>query len=287
MKNLVALIAFTIHFLCACAVYAQSLPTFEVASIRPNSQGFIDLGGGARLLSGATRCQGTDTRPIPGDPLPVTPQGRCIIRNSTLEEMMNNAYGLRFQSPRPILNQMIVGGPSWTETSAFDVEAKAENSATVTNQQLLSMLQTLLVDRFKLKFHRETREASGLSLSVVRSGSKLIESKAEEQTAFTAAPAVKGTRVPIGTLVNLISQRTGRIVLDKTGLTGLYSFTLSWVPDETELAASGKPVVRNPGDPSGPSLMAALEEQLGLRLEAQKVPMEVVVIDSVQMPEAN
>jgi uncharacterized protein (TIGR03435 family) len=93
---------------------------------------------------------------------------------------------------------------------------------------------------------------------------------------------VKGTKIPIGTLVNLISQRTGRIVVDKTGLNGLYSFTLSWVPDETELAANGRPVTRNPGDPSGPSLIAALEEQLGLRLEAQKVPMSVVVIDSVQ-----
>jgi uncharacterized protein (TIGR03435 family) len=125
--------------------YAQTPSTFEVASIRPNSQGFIDLGGGARLLSGATRCQGTDTRAIPGDPLPVTPQGRCVVRNSTLKEMMNNAYSLRFQSPRPILNQMIVGGPAWTETNVFDVEAKAENPVTVTSEQLQSMLRLFLL----------------------------------------------------------------------------------------------------------------------------------------------
>src|SRR5262245_197378 len=95
--------------------------TFEVASIRPNGLGYIDIGGNARLLNGQTRCRGTDTQDIPGDPLPPTPLGRCRIGNSTLKEMINVAYALRFGPARPVVNQRIVGGPEWAESAAFDI----------------------------------------------------------------------------------------------------------------------------------------------------------------------
>src|SRR5262245_47976506 len=117
---------------------AQTL-AFEVASIKPNADGFIDIGGGLRLLSGQTRCQAVDTRPVPGDPLPAAGLGRCNVRNSTLKEIINVAYGLRLGAPRSILNQMIVAGPSWAETAVFDIEAKAENPSTTTTQQMMTM----------------------------------------------------------------------------------------------------------------------------------------------------
>jgi uncharacterized protein (TIGR03435 family) len=266
------------------ALTASSL-AFEVATIKPNALGFIDIGGGARLLSGQTRCHGSDFRPQLGDPLPVPPLGRCISRNSTLKELMNVAYGFRFAPVRVTLNEMVTGGPSWVGSTPFDIEGKAEDPA-ATGPQMLNMLQTLLVDRFKIKFHRETRDVPGLALVVGKDGSKLVEAKAEEEPSFSMAP-VKGQKVPIGTITNFLSLRLGRIVVDKTGLGGLYNFTLDWKPDETELAPNGVAAGAPPAEQAGPSLTTAVQEQLGLRLETQKIPMELIVIDSEEMPALN
>jgi uncharacterized protein (TIGR03435 family) len=267
------------------AALSASSPAFEVATIKPNALGFIDIGGGARLLSGQTRCHGSDFRPQAGDPLPVPPLGRCISRNSTLKELMNVAYGFRFAPVRATLNEMVIGGPSWVGSSPFDIEGKAEDPA-ATGPQMLNMLQTLLVDRFKIKFHRETRDVPGLVLVVGKDGSKLVEANAEEQPSFSMAP-VKGQKVPIGTITNFLSLRLGRIVVDKTGLRGLYNFTLDWKPDELELAPNGVAAGAPPANQAGPSLTTALQEQLGLRLETQKIPMELIVLDSAEMPGLN
>ena len=259
---------------------------FEVASIKPNAQGFIDLGGGARLLSGATRCRASDSPVIPGDPLAPAALGRCSVRNSTLKEMINAAYSLRLGAPRSVLNQFVIGGPEWTNTQTFDIDAKVEDSTDKSFQQLLTLFQNLISERFRLRFHRENRDVSGFALVVSRSGSKLIEAQPGDPQSFTAAPTVRGQKMPVSSLANLISQRTGRVVLDKTGLAGQYNFTLTWTPDETEFGVNGLPAVRA-ADQTGPSLVTALQDQLGLRLESQKVPMEVFVIDSVEMPTAN
>jgi len=273
--------------LVMCVKAQDSRPKFEVASIKPNAQGFIDLGGGGRLLSGQTRCHATDSRAIPADPLPAAALGRCYVRNGTLKEIINTAYGLRFGPARSVLNQMIASGPSWAETDSFDIEAKAEDAAATTSQQMLEMLQSLLTERFRLKFHKETRDLSGYVLLVAPNGSKLKEAAPDEQQSFSAAPAVRGQRVPVTTIGNFLSQRFGRVVINKTALTGLYDFTLTWTPDETELGPNGLPMSRPSADQSGPSLITALREQLGLRLETQKVPTEVLVIDSVQRPSEN
>jgi uncharacterized protein (TIGR03435 family) len=198
---------------------------------------------------------------------------------------MNVAYGFRFAPVRVTLNEMVTGGPSWVGSTPFDIEGKAEDPA-ATGPQMLNMLQTLLVDRFKIKFHRETRDVPGLALVVGKDGSKLVEAKAEEQPNFSMAP-VKGQKVPIGTITNFLSLRLGRIVVDKTGLRGLYNFTLDWKPDETELAPNGVAAGAPPSEQAGPSLTTALQEQLGLRLETQKIPMELIVIDSAEMPVLN
>jgi uncharacterized protein (TIGR03435 family) len=268
----------------------QERQAFEVAAIKPNALGYIDLGGGLRILSGRTQCQAADTRAIPGDPIPLPGLGRCHVHNSTLKEIINTAYsvayGLRVGATRAALNQVIVGGPLWAETTAFDIEAKAENPSTTTSAQMLLMLQTLLADRFNLRFHRQNRDVPGFALLVSNNGPKLVEAKPEEPQTFTAAPTVKGQRMPTATIANFLSQRLGRIVVDKTGLTGQYDFTLTWTPDETELGPNGQPVSRPP-DQTGPSLVTAVQEQLGLRLERTNVPMELFVIDSVEMPSAN
>jgi uncharacterized protein (TIGR03435 family) len=268
--------------------------TFKVATVKPNPDGFIDLGGGQRILSGRTHCHGTDTRAIPGDLIGLPALGRCSVRNSTLKEIIDVAYNLRIGPVRSKVNQMILGGPDWASIAPFDIEGKAEDPSTTTEQGLHVMLQDLLSERFKLRFHRETRELSGLALTVSKNGSKLKEATVDEQPNFTmptnasiATPTVTGRKVPIGTIVDFLSLRFGRIVTDETGLKGRYDFTMTWTPDETELAPNGALSRPTLPDQPGPSLMTALQEQLGLKLETQKVPVVLLVIDSAQTPTPN
>jgi uncharacterized protein (TIGR03435 family) len=259
---------------------------FEVASIRPNAQGFIDLGGGLRLLSGRTRCQATDTPLLPGDPLPSPGLGRCAVRNSTVKEMIDVAYGLRFGPVRAVLNQMIIGGPAWVETAIFDIDAKAEDPY-ATTQQMQAMFRTLIAERFKLTFHREPRQMTGLALVVSKGGHKLKEGDRKARPGFVTAPAVRGENVPVVTIANFVSQRLGRVVIDNTGLTSVYDFTLTWTPDPTELGPNGTPVRARSEDQASPSLVTALQEQLGLRLETRQAAVELFVIDSVEIPTPN
>ena len=261
-------------------------PAFEVASIKPNAQGFIDLGGGMRLLRGETRCQGADTRAIPGDPLPPAGPGRCVVRNATVKEIIDVAHGLRFGPVRAVLNEKIVGGPSWTQTEAFDIDARAANTS-ATGEQLLAMLRTLLVERFHLAFHREPRQMTGLALLVAKDGHKLKEASPGGKPAFTAAPVVRGQSVPIGTIANLLTQRLGRPVADETGLKGVYDFTLTWTPGPADLTPGGTPVDSTQTSQSGPSLATALEEQLGLRLETRRIAVDAFVIDAIDRPTPN
>jgi uncharacterized protein (TIGR03435 family) len=258
---------------------------FDVVSIKPDTQGFIDLGSGLRLLRGETRCGATDSVRTPGDPLPPAPPGRCVSRNSTVKELIDTAYDLRFGPVRAVLNQMITGGPAWTETRAFDVEAKAMTD-TASMQEMRGMLRRMLAERFTLLFHRDRRQITGLALVVAKGGSRLQASEPGGTPGFTAAPIVRGQSVPIVTIVNLLSQRLGQPVADKTGLTGVYDFTLSWTPEPTELSASGRQVVADDRFVGG-GLATALREQLGLQLETERIMVEAFVIDSVTMPTPN
>jgi uncharacterized protein (TIGR03435 family) len=156
-----------------------------------------------------------------------------------------------------MLNPMIAGGSSWAETDVFDIEAKAEDPATATSQQMLVRLQALLADRFKLKFHKESKEVSGYELLVAANGPKLKEADPAGPQSFSAAPLVKGQRMPVLTIASFLGLRLGR------------------------------PAVRPAGDQAGPSLMTALQEQLGLRLHPQRIHVDVVVIDSVEKPSVN
>jgi uncharacterized protein (TIGR03435 family) len=262
--------------------------SFEVASIKRNAQGFIDIGGGARILSGATRCHGVDTLAIPGDPLPLPGLGRCSVRNSTLKELIDVAYRLRLGPPRSKVDLFIFGGPGWASTTVFDIEAKAEDPATTSGEGLFLMFQQLLAERFKLKFHREVREISGFVLVIAKDGPKLkLAAENELPQLNMKSGLVSGQKVPIGSIANFLTQRFGRMVTDKTGMTGVYDFTLTWTPDESELSPTGLPVPTVSGDQPGPSLTTALQEQLGLRLETQKTPMDVIVVDSAEMPDPN
>jgi uncharacterized protein (TIGR03435 family) len=174
----------------------------------------------------------------------------------------------------------IKGAQDWVIAGSerFTIEAKAEDPAKATEQQLLAMLQNLLVDRFKLKFHQETKDMPGFALSVAKNGPKLKEATGDDVgisfgPTFKPAPGepitLTARRYSIPMLTNLLSQIGPGPIVDQTGLTGVYDFKLAW------------------DDKAGPSLFTALQEQLGLRLEAQKVPVSFFVIESAQRPAAN
>ena len=146
------------------------------------------------------------------------------------------------------------------------------------------MLLTLLAERFQLQFHRETKEVDGFALVVARGGLKIAEDRGlsdKNEPSMSAGPAgLLYRKAPLWMLTNYLSGPVGAPVVDKTGLTGLFSF--SFQPPPPQLRASPD----NP-DLGAPSIFTAIQEQLGLRLESAKVPLDVLVIDHVERPTPN
>jgi len=222
---------------------------FEVALLKrsqPNSGGIS-----------ASACHGVNV-PRPGSSVPL---GRCRFISVNLRDLVLQAY------PSPYIglvpkDQLVNGGPDWIDSTLFDGEAKAADPPTVTLEQLREMLQTLLKERFKLSFHRETKDISGFLLVVVKQPSAAPN---------TLSPGVKPFPLRRGTLRQLTSMLTVKMksmVLDKTDLQGTYDFSaLPSIEDDTD-----------------GSFFTALHEQLGLKLVAQKIPVELVVIDHAERP---
>ena len=169
---------------------------------------------------------------------------------------------------------------------------------------MLPMLQSLLMDRFKLVAHKETKDVPTYALVVAKHGSKLVEPNALDPKNPSSAPYRPGMVVvrrgllvaqaaPVAALLNPLSNILGRTVVDRTALTGKYDIRLQWTPDENQIAmfsAMGVPegVGAPPLDPSVSSgLFTALEEQLGLKLKSGKAPGEILVIESVEKPSEN
>jgi uncharacterized protein (TIGR03435 family) len=240
-------------------------PEFEVASVKA-----------AHSPNGVTGgCHGIDSKYGPNQTAP-PPLGRCVITGARLSHLIDIAWDLRS-------TQLIKSGPDWIARGddRYNIEAKAEEPAKTTEQQLLTMLQTLLADRFQLKYHREMVDMPGFAMVVSKKGPRLNESRADEAGAFFGGESpgkpmpgrpvsLKARKYTMPVLANLLSAIGGLgPVVDKTGLQGAYDFTLSW--DEN----------------AGPELATALQEQLGLRLESQKVPVSFFVVDSAQKPTGN
>jgi uncharacterized protein (TIGR03435 family) len=183
----------------------------------------------------------------------------------------------------------VVGGPSWYDIDQYNVLAKTENTE-ATPQQIKQMLQTLMIERFKLALHRKTRELTRYSLVVGKNGPKLHDAKPDEVS--NVQQGQPGHLIfrnqPLVTLVHTIANRMDTPVDDMTGLTGAYDFELDYTPDPTWLsspaggAAKGFPARSDPQD-----MVADAVEKLGLKLEARKAYVEVLVIDHVERPGEN
>jgi bla regulator protein BlaR1 len=215
---------------------------------------------------------------------------RFMATNFTLHGLIRLAYGVQ--------DSQILSGPDWLNTEKYDVDAKVDSSvvdelSSLGNDQgnlaRLHMLQSLLADYFKLTLHRETKELPVYTLVIAASGPKLQTAKPGD----TYPNGMKGPGGrPVGTgyfepqkgkivfqgrplssLIQYLSDRLGRTVLDKTGLNGNYDFALQWAPTSPES--------------SSPSVLAAVQEQLGLKLEPQNTATEVLVIDRAEKPSEN
>jgi uncharacterized protein (TIGR03435 family) len=204
----------------------------------------------------------------------------------------------------------IAGGPTWINSEHYDIEAKEDGSMAAKLQKLPSdqrmeqiglMLQSLLVNRFKLVVKHETTEAPVYSLIVSKAG-RIREDEndcdvgahhGDSPDAFCggliAYPGhISGQKVPISALVTQLAGVTQRIVKDNTGLTGKYDISLNWTPDPGQTGEPPPPGISLPKpDPNGPSLPAALGEQLGLKLVSTTGPVEKIVIEHVEEPTPN
>ena len=193
------------------------------------------------------------------------------MTNASPKTMIRNAYD--------ILSFQLAGEPRWLDTDMYDIVATTGGIEKISPEQLKLLLQNLLADRFRLKVHWEMRKASVYALVLDKNGPKFKESAEVQGPDINTQKGpgraqMKGTRAPISILASNLGNQLGRIVLDKTGLRGVYDWILEWNPDLTV-------------DSSRPSLFTALQGQLGLRLEAQKGQMETLVIDSVERPSEN
>jgi uncharacterized protein (TIGR03435 family) len=260
---------------------AAPAPEFDVASIKPV----------------ARDSQIKLSRSLPG--------GAVDLHNVTVEELIVNAWH--------VFPSQILGAPAWTRTAAYDISAKPETAAKPGEVTL--MLQALLRNRFGLSMHHEKRNLPIYALVIARKdgtlGPSLVESK-EGGCAVRipgnppprpdpAKPATRlcgllmmrprklsGAAVPIVVLAEQFALRLGRTVMDMTGLKGNYDIDLEWTADEGAvpfLEGSSDPVP--PPDPQGQTILTALNEQLGLKIESRRAPVDVIVIDHVQTPSAN
>jgi uncharacterized protein (TIGR03435 family) len=220
-------------------------------------------------------------RPLPG--------GGLMITGVPLKMLIMEAYDVRtFQ---------VSGGPGWMSTERWDIQAKADGvQGQLPIDQTLKMLQALIKERFHLEMHHETKEMTFYALVVGKNGSKL--------TPHTGEPPQPGERLRVrrgtltvkqggmATLVRQLTLQLGRQVVNKTGLTGTYDFTLEWTsePGQGGPESIGLPPAPEPqqaSDSTGPSIFTALQEQLGLRLDAQKGPVDIIVIDRAEKPDEN
>jgi bla regulator protein blaR1 len=234
-------------------------PAFEVATIKPSKPG------------------------APGKAFTMRGQ-QFKTFNTTLVDMISLAYKVHARQ--------IIGGPPWMGADKFDVDAKPEGKGAPNEEQIDIMLRKLLAERFKLSFHRDKKELAVYALVIGKNGPKLTKSAGDPNglpglmfRGLGVLPVTNATMTDFaGTMQGAVLDRP---VVDHTGLTGKWDFTLKWTPDETQFAALGVHPPAPPENAAEPDLFTAIQEQAGLKLESTKAFVEVLVIDHVEKPSEN
>jgi uncharacterized protein (TIGR03435 family) len=245
-------ITWTLIVALAATAFSQAQPPteFEVASVKPNTLN-------DRIVA-----------------IKVGPGDRFTARGYTLVLLMQRAYG--------VMDWNVSTGPAWIRSDRFDVAAKAPVAGNLTEQQLRPMLQALLAERFKLKLHKTTKEMSGYALVVAKGGPKVQPSAGGE--AHPDAFRFNGTGlsfqgITMEDFARYVAGKLGLVGVDHTGLKGLYDAKADWTLDPDQSA--------DPRDSLRAAVFAALQDQLGLKLTAQKITVQMLVIDSVEKPSEN
>jgi uncharacterized protein (TIGR03435 family) len=272
-RRAVALLAAVLA--AASTIHAQTAaPQLEVATVRPSDPAKEHLGLYWRQPDGFK------------------------LEGTTLRGMISNAYGV----PSSVKG-LVQGGPAWMLSEAFDVQVKVDAPTGArwsklaqqpVDEERRAVLRELLAERFHLKLHREMREMPAFVLTVAKGGSKL-QAPVAETGLQAGVPQSRinnygrghwqGHAALLSNLARSLMgepEAEGRPIVDKTGLTGQYDFTLRWTPADAGPGAASA----DAGEP-WPSLFTALEEQLGLKLTPMKEPIEVIVIDSAEKPSEN
>jgi uncharacterized protein (TIGR03435 family) len=228
---------------------AQSPTEFEVASVRLNT-------ANDRIVT-----------------IDVGPGGRFAARGYTLVLLMQRAYG--------VMDWNVTGGPGWIRTDRYDVSAKAIVQGNLTEAQLRPMLQALLAERFKLRLHQSSKEMSGYALVVGKNGPKVKASVDGEEHADSFrlnATGLSGQGIKMEDFARYVAGKLGLVGVDKTGLKGVYDFKAEWTVEADQA---------DPRDALRFAVFTALQEQLGLKLAAQKITVQMLVIDSVEKASEN
>jgi uncharacterized protein (TIGR03435 family) len=235
-------------------------PSFDVATIKPSKPG--QDGKGFQL------------------------RGRTVMTfNTSLADLIEFAYDVHVKQ--------IVGGPDWIDKDKFDITAVPDKPGEPSYNQEKAMVQKLLADRFQLTFHHEKKELSVYVLTAEKGGPKNVTKSASTQDGFSIpiGPAPGGIKLSVrnGTMTNfavfgLQGAVLDRPVLDQTGITDRLDFALTWTPDDSQF---GGHIRVPPSDNAAPGLFTAIQEQLGLKLEAVRAPADVMVIDRAEAPSAN
>jgi uncharacterized protein (TIGR03435 family) len=260
--------AFCLAAALTTRVVGQTPAAFEVASVKPNHSG----------ENNSTWRYGAG--------------GHFTGENISLRFLMTTAFRLK--------EAQLVDLPGWAGSEKYDIETKSAGSPT--EDQIFSMLQGLLQERFQLKYHRATKRMPVYAMVPAKGGIKLQESKAgscvvagpESHAAAPGEPEPKycgnwyahggqvdGTRITMPQLVTALTMRLDRIVIDRTRFTKAFDVQLTWNPDPGPEEKAGD------GIDEGPSIFTAVQEQLGLKLEAAKAPVEILVVDHIERPSEN
>jgi uncharacterized protein (TIGR03435 family) len=239
---------------------ATSRLEFDVASIRPDKTDQPEMSWFRSTPTGAEF------------------QGRSI----QIKPIIEYAYG--------ILDHQLVGAPSWLGSERFDIDAKPgsrKGQGWYEDEELRARVRTLLEERFRLRVHHESRQASIYTLVEAKSGPKLKKAGDDAEPLIRVnfgrgRAQIIGAKISMGMLVDALARTLGRSVQDGTDLKGAFEVDLTWTPDESPRAGGDRP-----SPPEGPSLFTAVQEQLGLRLESSRGPVDVIVVDSVERPSEN
>jgi uncharacterized protein (TIGR03435 family) len=241
---------------------ADADPSFEVATIKPND-------------TGANQMQ------------QLTVNGRNFqTRASSLQDLITFSYEVQAEQ--------IVGGPDWISKDRYDIAAVPDVEGAPNPQQVRTMIQKLLADRFKLKFHKETRELSAFVITVGKGGEKLAPTKLNGPLpGLGIRPATGGLTLMVfngaihdftGFLQTMVLDRP---VVDRTGLKGKYDFSLTFLPDETQFNGHSPIPKLADGVEPAPALSDAMLAQLGLKLSTERTAVDVMAIDHVEKPSPN